>query len=671
MRKLIKATQSGTIQTITVDIFDTVLLRKIYPEELQFLKHAKRASALLTKEWKRDISPFYFYSFRQYVRRVLVRKQYSQTNEREVSIRDIFAQALESIAQKEAVQLEQDARNTLVDLLLSEELEIEKKNLRPNRRLVSVLQRCKEKGVRIYFVSDMYLETGHIQELLQHFGIEDVFDGGISSASAGYGKGGRLFSALSEDTLFPHFTPEKNVHIGDNRRADVWAAQRLAMAAIHYRSFHTLVRRPLLRATGILRRKMQLRPQKKAIQSEIARALKEKSAPLGEKERCLFRIGFTLGPAIAQYLSFVDIWSRATGHPVYFVSREAETLCHLNKILHAKSTSRALPFVNRLSAMKQFLYLGITQADPKDPLPVLLVPRGGSYRETLNIFGLEPSDLPLPFELYEKTPSLVFLESIGNLLSQKPQLLKHIRTAHERIQEELQQTNFLGEKKIILSDIGWNGTIQSLLQFSMRFLGNDIEMEGIYLGCKYPKETKILPRGNMFGALFQHEFEKLGSEICTEEIWEYAICASEEEKHRSILRGIEYYFRLYADRIPCATEFALECSLHRLRKLFRKPNMLQASLLGSINHKPKIGSSYSQPIVESAFKRAWLIRMLLLHPSLFLKHYKKQFWPEGFLTLYKLRFFRPLLFLQLRRNAHKQVGKTVVKSPVSRQCTSP
>lgn len=653
MKKLTKAIRSGKIRTITVDIFDTVLLRKTYPEELQFLKHAERGSALLKKRWNRDISPFYFYSFRQFARRVLARMQYSRTKEWEVSILDIFAQTIESIAQKESVRLGKKERDALVDLLVQEELAIEKESLKPNHRLISALRSFRKLGARVFFVSDMYLETEHIQELLRHFGIDDAFDGGVSSASAGCCKwNGGLFSALKKGDLIPGFSCGSNLHIGDNRHADTRAARALKMKAIHYRSFHTLIRRPVSRMIGILKRKILLRPLTTSMQKKMTQCLNEHIAALDATEQCLFRVGYTLAPAVVHYLSYIDIWSRVSGRPVYFISSEATTLHRLSTMLNSASTMYTLPALDRLKALHQFLFLGLEEMQEYDPVPVLwflnLGSRQATFSNILERIGIQPESLPFPKAVYEEMPRSTQLESIGKLIKHKPLLTQHLQKAHEQILRSLQQTSFFNERKVIVADVGWSGTIQGLLEGSMELLHENIDIEGIYLGRRIYDTIPWMPPKKAHGTLFQGENEKLGAELLIEEIWEYAICASGERKHQTVLQGLVSFFEQYRSHLECAPDFVLGMRLQPLRRLFSKPSLLEAKLIGSIKHHADVGSTFSQSIVQFSFTRAEVLRMFFLDPPLFQAHFKDQFWQEGFLCWYKIRFLRPFLGMHRR-----------------------
>lgn len=71
--KLRGALVSGDYHTLTLDIFDTVLLRDIHPEDEQFLLAAEKQSKALNSSLKlageSTISAYEFYSWRQYTRR--------------------------------------------------------------------------------------------------------------------------------------------------------------------------------------------------------------------------------------------------------------------------------------------------------------------------------------------------------------------------------------------------------------------------------------------------------------------------------------------------------------------------------------------------------------------------------------------------------------------------
>ena len=71
------------IRTITVDIFDTVLFRKIWPEDLQFLVVAEKWLPRFREVFDADISAYKIYSWRQYARSELFAAFYSYKNNRE------------------------------------------------------------------------------------------------------------------------------------------------------------------------------------------------------------------------------------------------------------------------------------------------------------------------------------------------------------------------------------------------------------------------------------------------------------------------------------------------------------------------------------------------------------------------------------------------------------
>jgi hypothetical protein len=405
---------------------------------------------------------------------------------------------------------------------------------------------------------------------------------------------------------------------------------------------------------GLCKRKRLLRPHNKAIQHNATCALNKEVASLNAEEQCLFEIGATLGPAITRYLSYVDLHSRTSGRPVYFLSSEASTLIHLSEILCSKNELHALLSLNRLSALRQFIYLGITEVQTHDLAPLFGLLFAGDkkigFTNILERIGIETKDLPWPVDMYTELPRSIQLESISKLFANKPQLIQSLRGVHEQVLQELEQDDFFDKKEVLVTDVGWNATIQYLLQGSMMWLKKDTDMQGIYMGRNCTKSTPPLPQDKAHGVLFQSEEEKLGSELLVEEIWEYALCNAQDEKREWIVKGIEHSARFYMSHVESAPDFAFECLYPELHRLFCKPNRLQMKLLGSIEHKEGLGNDYTQKIIQQTYSRLGLLKTFFFDPPLFQSHYKNQFWKRGFLSWYRLRFLKPFMGL------HKQLA---------------
>mgnify|MGYP001683526308 CR=1 FL=1 len=71
------------IETITLDIFDTVLLRKIWPEDMQFLKVSRKWIPELREVFSNNIQEYELYSLRMYTRKELLNINYTYDTDRE------------------------------------------------------------------------------------------------------------------------------------------------------------------------------------------------------------------------------------------------------------------------------------------------------------------------------------------------------------------------------------------------------------------------------------------------------------------------------------------------------------------------------------------------------------------------------------------------------------
>jgi FMN phosphatase YigB (HAD superfamily) len=200
---------------VTVDVFDTVLLRNTKPERLRFAQVARRQAKRLECPWRS------VFAARLLCARIAYQTAPYVAGERDGRIDDIFRLMLEAL-QRPAERLA---------VLRQEELQYEKLNLRLNRPLLALLGRLRSAGVRLYYLSDMYLTTADVDSLLAHAAPEWRFDGGYVSSDHGVTKrGGGLYRRFLHDT---GLSPMAVLHLGDSGDSDVRAARQAGMRAVH------------------------------------------------------------------------------------------------------------------------------------------------------------------------------------------------------------------------------------------------------------------------------------------------------------------------------------------------------------------------------------------------------------------------------------------------------
>jgi predicted HAD superfamily hydrolase len=104
------------------------------------------------------------------------------------------------------------------------ELRIEKRLCTPNPFCLALVNRLLDDGVPVAAISDMYLETGQIAELLQAAGYPSLPLYSSATEQLTKYRDGRLFNVAWNHLGKP---PEEVVHVGDNPHADIAMASSL------------------------------------------------------------------------------------------------------------------------------------------------------------------------------------------------------------------------------------------------------------------------------------------------------------------------------------------------------------------------------------------------------------------------------------------------------------
>lgn len=213
-----------TTRIVSVDIFDTLLLRTTKPEFARFLDigirqlAALRRSGLAVNLGAKDLL----------VVRLLAAQAAYRNTEHVGGVREARYAEIAGILLK-ACGLPMSA--DLIKLLAQEELSFEAEHLTPNLLLVDILGKARRKGRRVIGISDMYLSAEQIALLLHLKHLDGLLDTVYSSADFGYGKSATvLYTKVLE---LEEAEPAAMVHCGDNRVSDYEHAQKACVRAFH------------------------------------------------------------------------------------------------------------------------------------------------------------------------------------------------------------------------------------------------------------------------------------------------------------------------------------------------------------------------------------------------------------------------------------------------------
>jgi predicted HAD superfamily hydrolase len=207
---------SAAIDMVSVDLFDTVLLRDHRCERRRFLMMARQARDALAQADFR-LSTQALYRARLDAQRLAYRALEAVRPQGDVPLARIFH------LQTTILGLPPRA----AEILKTVELTFEASNLRPNRPLLRRLAALRAEGKRIIAISDIYLPREGLCQLLDRLAPGHPLDAVYCSAELNLTKrSSKLFGAVLE---IERATAGRVLHLGDDRRADLEMARRAGL----------------------------------------------------------------------------------------------------------------------------------------------------------------------------------------------------------------------------------------------------------------------------------------------------------------------------------------------------------------------------------------------------------------------------------------------------------
>jgi len=202
----------------SVDIFDTVLLRNYKSEYFRFYELAK----IVKSEFELSIPVQSIFYARVEAAR-LAYYIYGDKQSKEPSIDYIYTLMFNVLGITPSGEL--------LAKMLSLELLYEKTQLSPNLPLINFLKKKKEQGALIIGISDMYLNSSSIVDLVYSNGEELIFDKLYSSADFKESKReGSLYEIVINDL---GLNKDKFIHCGDSYHSDFVMANNYGISAVY------------------------------------------------------------------------------------------------------------------------------------------------------------------------------------------------------------------------------------------------------------------------------------------------------------------------------------------------------------------------------------------------------------------------------------------------------
>ena len=183
-------------EAISFDIFDTLVMRKVYFNHDVFLlvaeKYAEKAPG--------------FFEIRVKAEHELSKKRYPYIEE----IYDYIAE-------------ECNLSNELKNEIMNFELDVERSVIIARDDVVDIFNYCKNIGKRLYIVSDMYIHRRELEDIINKVGIVS-YDEIFVSCEYGTSKPQHLFECYKNKVK-----AESYLHIGDNFECDIKASSKVGI----------------------------------------------------------------------------------------------------------------------------------------------------------------------------------------------------------------------------------------------------------------------------------------------------------------------------------------------------------------------------------------------------------------------------------------------------------
>ncbi|CAM4228323.1 HAD hydrolase-like protein [Zobellia roscoffensis] len=367
-----------------------------------------------------------------------------------------------------------------------------------NEELVKILSHFKQKGYRIYLISDFYLSKKIISKILEFHKIEHLFDDVFTSATAGESK--------ERGGLYPYVLNKTNTEatsvlmIGDNKKSDVTNAAKHNIDSLHLKHF-----------SHKFRNKKNLFGSDKGDFKKVCNTIESK---------CL-KSDYLFSEYIIHFYFFTErlyINAKKNGiKDLYFLAREGHFLKQLFDSYQEMN----------LFQSEEKIHTHYLKASRQSATQLALRPLAEEdFEKLMKKFGdmsLEHFLDWFPFSDDTKNSIIKNIpvdkdETTANFFSSHT--MDHLRKniifqeAYEK-NRILQKTAFLKylesfganyrEDGLALVDVGWGGTMQESIY---KFFKREIPVTGYYLGLKeiYTIEEDTKRYGLNFSIYPNHDF---------------------------------------------------------------------------------------------------------------------------------------------------------------------
>jgi predicted HAD superfamily hydrolase len=660
-------TLAETVEVVSFDLFDTLLIRRIHDPDLVKLPVARYIASLaanygLKWSWQRV----------QKLRDTIEKRHRQETGQKFEDFEACYPHFMRELL---GCLFKDNMSDALFESVAEYEMAMENSMLVPRGELADWLIELHGQGKRIFIVSDIYLPAVYLEKLVKHAGLLPYVEKVISSADTFLAKAsGKAFPLLQERF---GLDPAKWLHVGDNPFSDGLRPEEFGLCTL------------VLHDASEKRRKSVIRRQitySAGLPFWRGRALQQLMAPLEQENTpCsdLYIEGYNfLGPLIGGFVQHIAERVRELHiGKVFFLSREGWTFKKYWELsVPLLYPDKCLPdteymYVSRMAlAGASCAYQGLTQTNAD----IAFLPSGNAdFLDVCRIFSLQSGPFAVFLQRHQLDQHTVLSPLHKGFLPEnrvrfnemledqdfQEEVKTQTRPANDALQLYLEDLGFFAQKSIALVDIGWLGTIQRFFYEAIAHRKDAPRCHGFLFGATRGILFPTTPDNSLEGVWYdKYHFDMAGSSVLyARDVFEEACRAphptlngyrlSAEKGYRLEFRGTDdaigqaeqeqdsYFQPLQQGIFDSARRYGAASSLLGYSAQEYKPwfnFLLQTKLafptsreVSNIRHKHHLDDFHGSKKVENAFARG-----------------PRQLWDSTALTLRCNPFIRLQLFLR-------------------------
>lgn len=534
-KRLIKAYEaidSGKIEVLSLDIFDTLLWRKIaVPSDLFFILGRR----LKSEGWLiPSVTPESFYELRMMAESLARMEGKYRKDNAEICLKEIYWKMTGIFVKISVTEMLDGTVKGIFESDVSElvniEVALEKEFICFDTNIIHLIFYAKHHNIPVILVSDTYFEESHILNFFDQpsFQYSESFLSCIQklfiSNEYGCGKENGLFKRVLEEF---NIEPSKLLHIGDNRKADLLAASKEGITTHFYPKFDKYFSEAFnLEGPKNTMQRNQLIDTNQgdfgisALRSKINYhvALND----IEKKDQFFWKYGaMILGPILWGFVYWIyDSCYQMQQHEVFCLMREGK--------LYAKLIDHFAPYYPKHTLKTHPLWVSRAFIHHASISMANVFELSSSMSALVEHFTLEEycNYLGIDIQKMHKWSkykhimlegSLIKKEFINYLLLNKSlceKIIENAKAKRDRFFKYLSGLVDLSHcAQMTLVDVGWGGTAQRLMQNMLRQEGFSTQLNGLYLGTSTSTYPSLLKGEIMEGYLIKGGFTFGGAYI--------------------------------------------------------------------------------------------------------------------------------------------------------------